>query len=346
MIEDMSEPIIEPDELVKDVLEDAPAPKKALQADHLQSKKTSKSTALVARGSGGALVARDPLSRYLSWIRQFPVLPAEEQMALAHEYKDSGEREAAQKLLRSNLRLVVKIAHEYKRQWVEVLELIQEGNLGLVEAVDHFDPMRGVPFTSYAQYWIRAYILRYVMDNFRSVRLSSTRSGRKLFWRLRKERNKLEAEGFVPTTKLLAERTGVTEQEVIDVSRVLDRSPDSIDAPMRGADGEEGSSLGERLPTQDQASDPEENAAIAELRGKVQKVLKAFEAGLEQERDRSIFRERLISDNPVPLREMGARMGISRERVRQLESRLRSHLAEALQEELGEQSILEFVNKD
>lgn len=338
----MSEPFSDPDVLSDEELQDS--------QDALDPISTSAEQApvraLVPRSQNSALVARDPLSRYLGWIRQFPVLPADEQMDLAKTYKDSGDSEAAQRLLRSNLRLVVKIAHEYRRQWVEVLELIQEGNLGLVEAIDHFDPMRGVPFTSYAQYWIRAYILRYVMDNFRSVRLSSTRSGRKLFWRLRKERNKLEAEGFSPTTKLLAERTGVTEQEVIDVSRVLDRSPYSIDAPSRGSDGEEGATLGERLPNEDQGSNPESNAALAELRGKVQKVLAEFEAGLSEARDVSIFRERLIADDPVPLREMGARMGISRERVRQLESRLRSKLAVALQNELGEQSILEFVGKE
>ncbi|MBN2361697.1 MAG: sigma-70 family RNA polymerase sigma factor [Deltaproteobacteria bacterium] len=295
--------------------------------------------------SEGALVPSDPLARYLGWIRQFPIHAADQQMELARAYRDRGDKQAARALLTSNLRLVVKIAYEYKRRWAEMLELIQEGNLGLVEAIERFDPLRGVPFTSYAQYWIRAYILRYVMDNFRTVRLSSTRSGRKLFWRLRKERAKLEQEGFVPTTRLLAERTGVTEQEIIDVSRVLDRAPLSLEAPTRGADGETGQMLGERLQS-DLAPGPEQGAAVAELRAKVSQVLARFEAGIEDKREREIFKLRLVAEDPVPLREMGARMGISRERVRQLESRLRQQLAKALQDELGEESILEFVRGD
>jgi RNA polymerase sigma-32 factor len=304
----------------------------------------ARTTALTRRAepTSSALVPSDPLARYLGWIRQFPIRPADEQMELARAYRDAGDKEAARLLLTSNLRLVVKIAYEYKRRWAEMLELIQEGNLGLVEAIERFDPLRGVPFTSYAQYWVRAYILRYVMDNFRAVRLSSTRSGRKLFWRLRKERAKLEQEGFVPTTLMLAERTGVTEQEIIDVSRVLDRSPLSFDAPTHGADGETGQSLGERLES-NQTPGPEEGAAVAELRAKVAKVLQQFEAGIDDEREREIFKLRLVAEEPVPLREMGARMGISRERVRQLESRLRGQLAKALQDELGEESILEFV---
>lgn len=303
-----------------------------------------RSTALVQRREAdqGALVPADPLARYLSWIRDFPIHPPDKQMALAHAYRDDGDREAARQLLSSNLRLVVKIAYEYRRRWVEMLELIQEGNLGLVEAIERFDPLRGVPFPSYAQYWIRAYILRYVMDNFRSVRLSTTRAGRKLFWRLRKERAKLENEGFTPTTRLLADRTGVTEQEILDVSRVLDRAPLSMDAQTRGADGESGAPLSERLESESTIG-PEEGAAVAELRSKVQRVLRAFEGEIADERERVIFRERLIAEDPVPLREMGARMGISRERVRQLESRLRQQLAKALREELGEDAILEFV---
>lgn len=289
-----------------------------------------------------ALVPSDPLARYLSWIRDYPIRSTEDQIELARNYKDHGDREAAQQLLTSNLRLVVKIAYEYKRRWVEMLELIQEGNLGLVEAIERFDPMREVPFTSYAQYWIRAYILRYVMDNFRGVRISSTRAGRKLFWRLRKERAKLEGEGFVPTARLLAERTGVTEQEILDVSRVLDQPPLSLDAPARGADGERGDPLGERLGASGQVS-PEEGAAQRELRLKVQAVLRRFEAGIADARDREIFRQRLTAEDPVPLREMGARMGISRERVRQLEGRMRRQLAEELEAELGTESILEFT---
>ena len=131
---------------------------------------------------------------------------------------EDGDVEAARKMVLSNLRLVVKIAMEYRRAWTNTLDLIQEGNVGLMEAVQRYDPYRGVKLTSYAVYWIRAYILKYIHDNMRSVRMGTTRASRKLFFRLNKERQELERQGFEVTPMLLAERLDVTESDVVEMA--------------------------------------------------------------------------------------------------------------------------------
>ncbi|MEO0602600.1 MAG: sigma-70 family RNA polymerase sigma factor, partial [Myxococcota bacterium] len=141
--------------------------------------------------------SKDLLNFYLSEVRRYPLLSAEEEKVYANRFVESeGEdREAAERLVTANLRLVIKIAFQYHRQWANVLDLIQEGNVGLVEALSRYDPSREIRFSSYAQYWIRAMILRFLLDNFRLVRLGSTRAGRKLFFQLQKERDRLLREG-------------------------------------------------------------------------------------------------------------------------------------------------------
>ena len=163
----------------------------------------------------------DLLAYYLAEVRQYPLLKPEEEKELAIRYVEEGDQDAAQRLVTANLRLVVKLAFQYHRQWASVLDLIQEGNVGLVEALSRYDPYRGIRFSSYAQYWIRAMILRFLMDNYRSVRLGSTRHGRKLFFQLQKERDRLIESGVQPSTLALAKALNVPEKEVIDVDRHL-----------------------------------------------------------------------------------------------------------------------------
>ena len=150
---------------------------------------------------------------------RYPLLDPAEEHQLSLDWHLNQDRKAAERLVTANLRLVVKLAFQYHRQWSNVLDLIQEGNVGLVEALRRFDPYRGIRFSSYAQYWIRAMILRFLMDNFRMVRLGSTRNGRKLFFQLQKEKERLVKEGLKPSTKLLAERLEVPESEVISVDQ-------------------------------------------------------------------------------------------------------------------------------
>src|SRR4051812_4768000 len=213
------------------------------------------------KSSSNALVPFDPLQRYLADIRRYAVLSREEEHRLAVEYKEYGDLDAAYKLVTANLRLVVMIAREYQRAFRNLLDLVQEGNIGLMEAVKNFDPYRGVRFPSYAVWWIRAYIIRYLINDWRMVKIGTTQAQRKLFFNLQKEKEKLEAEGFTPGPKLLAERLNVKEGEVIEMEQRLANRDLSTDVPM-GEDGE--ATLLSFLP--DTTANPEETVANAEYR--------------------------------------------------------------------------------
>ena len=284
----------------------------------------------------GALVPYDALQRYLSEIRRYPVLTREEEHELAVQYKQFGDVEAAYKLVRANLRLVVMIAREYERAFRNLLDLIQEGNIGLMESLKNFDPYRGVRFPSYAVWWIRAYIIRYLMNNWRMVKLGTTQAQRRLFFNLQKEKEKLEAEGFVPGAKLIAQRLDVKESEVIEMDQRLSGRDLSTDAPM----GEgEGATLLNTLT--DDSPTPEERLAEDEYRQAIKERLKTFGEGLK-DKELVVFRERLMSEKPLTLREIGERYGISRERVRQIEHRVKKKLKSYLSREF---EVLEGFNE-
>lgn len=280
----------------------------------------------------------DILASYLSEIRRYQLLDPEEERRVALQFYEQGDPKAAERLVTANLRLVVKIAFQYHRQWANVLDLIQEGNVGLVEALTRYDPYRGIRFSSYAQYWIRAMILRFLMDNFRLVRLGSTRNGRKLFFQLQKERERLLREGFQASSKQLADRLQVPESEVVAVDQHMRAPAMSLHAPTGG---EEGRSLAEVVPDEDGIG-PEGKFAGQELGALVQEKLAAFAATLEDERERAIWRERLMTDEPASLSDLGDRYDVSKERIRQIEARIKSRLKSYLQSELGEEIDFEF----
>ena len=246
---------------------------------------------------------------------------------MAVEYKEFGNVEAAYKLVTSNLRLVVMIAREYQKAFRNLLDLIQEGNIGLMEAVKNFDPYRGVRFPSYAVWWIRAYIIRYIMNDWRMVKIGTTQAQRKLFFNLQKEKERLEAEGVPAGPKLLAQRLNVKEGEVIEMDQRLSHRDLSTDVPM-GED--EGGTLLNFLP--DEKQTPEERVAEAEYRHALSEKMEQFAATLK-DKELIIFRERLLSEEPLTLREIGERYGISRERVRQIEERVKRKLKAYLNKE-------------
>ncbi len=283
-----------------------------------------------------ALVPFDALQRYLSEIRHYPVLTREEEHDLAVQYKELGDIEAAYKLVRANLRLVVMIAREYERAFRNLLDLIQEGNIGLMESLKNFDPYRGVRFPSYAVWWIRAYIIRYLMNNWRMVKLGTTQAQRRLFFNLQKEKEKLEAEGFVPGAKLIAQRLDVKESEVIEMDQRLSGRDLSTDAPM--GEGETATLLNT---LKDDSPTPEESLAEDEYRQAIKERLKTFGEGLK-DKELVVFRERLMAEQPLTLREIGERYGISRERVRQIEHRVKKKLKSYLSEEF---EVLEGFNE-
>ena len=280
--------------------------------------------------SGPGLAQATALSAYMSQLRHHAPITREEEHELAVQWIEEGDVEAARMLVLSNLRLVVKIAMEYRRAWTNTLDLIQEGNVGLMEAVQRFDPYQGVKLSSYAVYWIRAYILKYILDNMRSVRLGTTRASRKLFFRLNKEKRELERLGYEVEPKLLAERLDVTEEDVIDMEARLARPDLSFDAPLR-ADDADGMTFGDRMAGP--GVDSEAAYGAAELREVFLGKIEDF-AGSLADRDKQILRERVLAEEPRTLAELGEEFGVSRERVRQLEAKLVKKLRAFMEENL------------
>jgi RNA polymerase sigma-32 factor len=267
-----------------------------------------------------ALVPFDPLQRYLTEIRRFPLLNRQDEHDLAVRYKEYGDVEAAYKLVTSNLRLVVMIAREYQKAFRNLLDLIQEGNMGLMEAVKNFDPYRGVRFPSYAVWWIRAYMIRYIMNDWRMVKIGTTQAQRKLFFNLQKEKEKIEAEGLTPGPKLLAQRLNVKEDEVVEMEQRLAGRDLSVDVPI--GDDEEATLLSF---LQDTKQTPEEEFADTQYRELLRNRMDQFAKTLK-DKELVIYRERLLNEDPLTLREIGEKYGISRERVRQIEERVKKKL--------------------
>lgn len=276
----------------------------------------------------GSLVPADAYQRYLAEIRRHPILDPDEEHDLAVRWVEEGDREAAAKLVTSNLRLVVMLARKYQNAFKNVLDLVQEGNIGLLEAVKKFDPYRGVRFPSYAVYWIRAYIIRYVMNNWRVVKLGTTQAQRKLFFNLQKEKEKLEREGYSPDPVLIADRLSVKPSEVVEMEQRLSGRDVSVDAPV-GEDGD--SSMLDFLPGG--ASEPEAEFGEGELRLMIQERMREFGETLE-DKERVIFEQRMISDEPKTLQELGEVYGVSRERIRQIEERIKRRLRAYLVEHI------------
>src|SRR5512133_3764732 len=225
-----------------------------------------------ARDAG--LVHYDPLRAYLAEIARHPLLSREEEHELAVRYHETGDLAAAYKLVASNLRLVVKIANEYRRAAFQTLDLIQEGNLGLMQAVKKYDPFKGVKLSSYAAWWIRAYIIRFLMENWRMVKLGTTQAQRKLFFNLAKEREKLLARGIEPTPRLLAKNLDVEVKDVEEMTARMASEDLSLDAPVRGDEGEAGPSRMDRVAAG--GPPPDERMGDEELRRLFREKLEAF----------------------------------------------------------------------
>ncbi len=295
-----------------------------------------------AKVSSKELLAADGFTRYLAEIRRYPLLSREEETEYARRFHEEGDVSAARRLVTGNLRLVVKIALEYRRAWANVMDLVQEGNIGLAEAVKRYDPYRGVRFSSFARYWIRALILQYILKNFRMISFANTRAGRKLFFRLEKERNRLMQETGEATPLQLAEALEVSEDDVV-AAQQLKLPTLSLTAP-RSSDPEEGRTLGETLADHD--VDVESEVVHSELMNTVDQHMQRFAAELTDEREQAIWSERLMAIEPLALAALGERFGVSRERVRQIEARMKTRLKAYLTEQLGESLVLDFTTAD
>jgi RNA polymerase sigma-32 factor len=280
------------------------------------------------------LVPQDPLARYMAEVQRHPVLTREEEHQLAVRFYETGDAEAARRLVVANLRLVVKIAHEYHRSAFSLLDLVQEGNIGLMQAVRKYNPYRGVKLSSYAAWWIRAYILRYIMDNWKMVKLGTTEAQRKLFFNLRKEQEKLRAEGIEPAPRLLAARLDVTEDEVREMDQRLGHDELSLDAPVR----EDGAATHlDTLPAREAATD--DKIADEEVQRLFKERLARFAEALS-DKERWIFDKRLMAEEPLTLQQVGDHFGVSRERARQIEARLTRRLREYMAREFPDFKLL------
>lgn len=286
----------------------------------------------------------DSLQQYINEIRRYSLLNREEEHDLAVRYKEQGDVNAAARLVTSNLRLVVKIAHEYRRAYRNLLDLIQEGNLGLMQAVKKYDPYKNVKLSSYAAWWIRAYILKFILNNFRLVRVGTTQAQRKLFFNLRKEQERLEALGIDITPKLLAENLSVKEEEVREMQERLSSPEFSLDAPLDSSDTEK--SRGRHVDMiPDQSPRAEERVADKEFQGRLSTILAEFAKTLS-EKEKVIYELRLLAEEPLTLQEIGDKFGVSRERARQLEKRIIDKARVYFKEHLGQDFELAVKDDD
>ncbi len=300
---------------------------------------TAASAADVPSALGVLVPAADTLQRYLAEIRRIPVLSREEEHELAVQWREQGDKKAAVRLVSSNLRLVVMIAREYQRAVQNLLDLVQEGNVGLLEAIKNFDPYRGVRFPSYAVWWVRAYIIRYIMNNWRMVKVGTTQAQRKLFFNLQKERERLEREGFTAEPRLIADRLGVKEKEVIEMEQRLSGRDLSVNAPMN--EGEDATLL-DFLPgpaqTAESVADEEYHRLVREKAGEFKQTLKGKDLVIYERRLEALMRD----EEPVTLQEIGDEYGITRERVRQIEARVKKKLGQYLREQIPDIKEIEF----
>ncbi|MCA9690638.1 MAG: RNA polymerase factor sigma-32 [Myxococcales bacterium] len=280
-----------------------------------------------------ALARRDPMAAYMAEVRKHPLLTREEEYALAVRWVEDGDEEAARKLVTSNLRLVVKIAHEYKRTYQNLLDLVQEGNVGLIKAVQKFDPYRGVKLSTYSGWWIRAYILKFILNNWRLVKIGTTQNQRKLFFNLRKQQARLKQAGVDPTPERIAKELDVSTAEVIEMDRRMSAPDASLNAPLGGDDSDNARTRMDVI--EDAGPSPEADVDAAEFKHLLAEKLRRFGATLRG-RELEIYNDRLMSDEPVTLQELGDRWGVSRERARQLEKRMVLRLRKFLQDELGD----------
>jgi RNA polymerase sigma-32 factor len=283
-----------------------------------------------------ALEVFDPLKKYLMEIRRFSLLTREEELALAKRWFEQKDINAAYQLMVSNLRLVVKIAFEYQRAYTNLLDLIQEGNLGLMQAVKKFDPYREVKLSSYAAWWIRAYILKFIIDNWSLVKVGTTQAQRKLFFRLKKERRRLEALGFDPGPKLLAGALDVRKEDVTEMDQRLEGGDLSLNAPL---DQDVRKTYIEVLPASDAL---EEQVVDENFRERLAEKIAAFSLSLK-EKEAFLLKNRLMAETPMTLQTVGDELHISRERARQIEKRVLQKLKIYLKEQFPDMDDLEFT---
>jgi RNA polymerase sigma-32 factor len=274
------------------------------------------------------------LSRYLQDIRKFPMLSPEEELSLAHRWRDAQDTDAAHKLVTSHLRLVAKIAMGYRGYGLPVGELISEGNVGMMQAVKRFDPDRGFRLATYAMWWIRAAIQEYILHSWSLVKMGTTAAQKKLFFNLRRLKGQMQAfeDGDLQPEQVtkIARLLDVPEQDVVSMNRRLAAPDNSLNAPLRQeGEGEWQDWLVDDSESQEQTlADREEASGRKALLSNALKTL--------NDRERRILTERRLQDNPTTLEALSQDYNISRERVRQIEVRAFEKLQKAMKQQVAE----------
>jgi len=264
---------------------------------------------------------------YVANAKKFPILSREDELVVANKVL-TGDKAAARTLVQSNLLLVVKIAHEYRSIFNNLNDLIQEGNVGLLRSVDKYDPARGYRFSTYAGWWIRSMMLRYIFNNSHMIKPGTTNEQKKLFYNLRKEQKRLESIGIVADSATVAQNLDVSEEDVIEMDGRL-RNDIYLDSPISSNDDDGNRTLSDSIasPISEQ---PDTIAEDDDFRSMLRDKLDAFAKKLKTDRHREIFYRRVISEDPVTLQELGDGFGITKERTRQIEEemldKLRKHL--------------------
>jgi RNA polymerase sigma-32 factor len=264
------------------------------------------------------LASIDPLTRYIKEISRYSLLSPEEEKELTQSLLETGDIEVAKKLVVANLRLVVKIAMEYRHAYKNVMDLIQEGNIGLMKAVSKYDPSKGAKLSYYASWWIRSYILKFILDNFRLVKIGTTQDQKKLFYNLLKEKERLLQMGVEVDHKLLSENLGVSEKAVVEMDHRLSSFGQEVSLD-KSIDDDEGKSFADLL--SDAGLSPEDEFSQKESLTILQNHLEKFMETLKP-RDLEIFKNRLLNEVPLSLQAIADQYGVSRERIRQVEERL------------------------
>jgi RNA polymerase sigma-32 factor len=279
----------------------------------------------------------DPLARFFAEARRYSRLTDAEERRLA-QLARAGDAAAAQRLVLHNLRLVVVIALRYQRAWTQLIDLIQEGTVGLIEAIRRWDASLGARFGTYAAYWIRACILHFIMTNARLVSIANTRAGRKLFFRLERERRKLLSEGFDPTPKLLSARLDVPEEEIRSLAGHIEAPEISIDASV-----DDGAPLADGLFKPEPS--PEDIAAENEFRRVLARIIEDFQGTLADDRERTVWREHLATEDPVPLSTLGERHGVSKQRIGQIANELKKRFRAEVLARLGSDARITWLSR-
>lgn len=265
-------------------------------------------------------------------------LSEEEERALGLKVRDFGDQNAAKKLVVHNLRLAIKMAHQYRRAWTSLMDLVQEASAGMAIASQRWDPDQGTRFGTYAVYWIRAQLTKFLMTNGRAIHTGNTRAGRKLYFQLPRVRRKLLAEGKEATIENIAAEVKEPIEEVARVVARLDGREASLDQSV----GEgEGGTLGDLVASED--ASPEQNAAQIEVQRVISEVMTRFSGALTDERDRAIWTEHLVAADPKSLVELGDRFGVSKQRMGQLATRLKRAFRRHVIDELGPETQLSWL---